>query len=347
MELPLISLLIFTLGLFFSFLNGIIQYSDTENLTESLRQVDSIKNFFDDIEQAIASFTFFEFFLFIFSIITFTVFYITYFLFIQISVWIISIGLFIIIFAGYFLRQVLFSVGIRFRKPLINLFIKPIIFIYNVIKPAGTIHLIFKKRISGITTGTSLKNIQEIVETAHEEGSLQIAKYKILSNAIKFNQVPVSDIMTPRTVIFALPADSTIEEALNFQEINTFSRFPIYEGNSIDSQIMGYVVTKDILLAALKSQKNEKLRKFARKLYFIPENATLDDALNQFLVLRQQIFLVVDEFGGIEGLVTLEDLVETMLGEEIIDEADKFIDLRELAKTKREQRIKNLFDKGN
>jgi CBS domain containing-hemolysin-like protein len=93
------------------------------------------------------------------------------------------------------------------------------------------------------------------------------------------------------------------------------------------------------LYAALKGNSSKKLRDFSREVYIIPENAELDKALDQFLQRKQHIAIVVDEYGGVEGLLTMEDVMETILGVEIVDEADKVVDLRLVAKERRDKRI--------
>ena len=120
-----------------------------------------------------------------------------------------------------------------------------------------------------------------------------------------------------------------------------YSRFPVYEGNDLDS-VCGYVITKDVLRAALAGRNGVELVKLKRDVKFIPENVTLERALEQFLGERYHMFMVVDEHGGVEGLLTMEDVLETMLGVEIVDEADHVVDLRQLAKQQRDARIARL-----
>ena len=98
-------------------------------------------------------------------------------------------------------------------------------------------------------------------------------------------------------------------------------------------------MAKDILRAALAGRHTVPISKLRREVGFIPENVTLERALEQFLQKRQHLFMVVDEYGGVEGLLTMEDVLETMLGAEIIDEADHVVDLRALAKHRRDVRI--------
>lgn len=187
----------------------------------------------------------------------------------------------------------------------------------------------------------SRDEIAALFETAREEGSLEPGEYRILKNMMLFSSVPVSDVMTPRTVIFSCRADSTVGKALDMPELQMYSRFPIWEGDSIDKGIIGYVMSKDVLSAGLNGMSSIKLREFARDAYFIPESVELDAALEEFLRRRNHMFVVVDEYGGVEGLITMEDVLETMLGAEIVDEADKVVDLRAFAKEKRDRRVAN------
>jgi CBS domain containing-hemolysin-like protein len=193
------------------------------------------------------------------------------------------------------------------------------------------------------TSDESRDEISALVESAHEEGLIEAGEYRILKNIMNFSEVYVTDVMTPRTVMFSFDADKTVDDVVHLPEIQMYSRFPIWEGESFDDGVLGYVMSKDILLAALKGKGATKLRDFCREVYFIPENAELDTTLEKFLNRRQHLFVVVDEYGGVEGLISMEDVVETMLGVEIVDEVDKVVDLRLLAKQRRDNRIASKF----
>lgn len=185
------------------------------------------------------------------------------------------------------------------------------------------------------------EELDEILETAHDEGSLDVGEYQRLKNFVRFNEVFIADVMTPRTVIFSCPCHLTVEEAIQLPEMRQYSRFPVYEEDSIDS-VVGYVLTKDIFWALISGQKNVRLRDLSREVYFIPENIDLDRALQNFLERREHLFVVVDEYGGVEGLLTMEDVMETLLGAEILDEVDKISNLREFAAKHRDERIASL-----
>ncbi len=182
------------------------------------------------------------------------------------------------------------------------------------------------------------EELEALVETAREEGALDPGEYRIMSNIMQLSSIAVQDVMTPRTVVFGLPETTTVEDALKKPELQMYSRFPVYEGNNPDS-VIGYVFAKDVLRAALAGRKTAELGKLKRQVHFMPENITLERALEQFLQQKQHMFMVVDEHGGVEGMVTMEDVLETMLGAEIVDEADHVVDLRQLAKQRRDARI--------
>jgi CBS domain containing-hemolysin-like protein len=182
------------------------------------------------------------------------------------------------------------------------------------------------------------EELEALVETARDEGALDAGEYRIMSNIMQLSSIEVEDVMTPRTVVFGMPETTTVADAVKQSELQMYSRFPVCEGADLDS-VSGYVMTKDVLRAALAGRHHVALSKLKRDVHFIPENITLERALEQFLQLRQHVFMVVDEYGGVEGLLTMEDVLETMLGAEIVDEADRIVDLRALAKQRRDARV--------
>lgn len=182
------------------------------------------------------------------------------------------------------------------------------------------------------------EEITALMDEAIEEGTLDADEYRILTNIMQFKEVVVEDVMTPRNVVFSAPADMKIADAVKLIELQMYSRFPVWEGESLDG-VIGYTMTKDVLRAALDNKGEQSLKSICREVYFIPENVCLDKALDEFLQRRQHMFVVVDEYGGVEGLITMEDVVETILGAEIVDEADRVVDMRQLAKQRRDKRI--------
>jgi CBS domain containing-hemolysin-like protein len=182
------------------------------------------------------------------------------------------------------------------------------------------------------------EELEALVETARDEGALDPGEYRIMTNIMQLSSIEVTDVMTPRTVVAGLASDMTVADAIKRPELQTFSRMPVYEGADLDT-VTGYVMTKDILRAAVAGRQTVEIGRLKRDIGYIPENITLDHALEQFLQQRQHVFMVVDEHGGVEGIITMEDVLETMLGAEIVDEADHVVDLRALAKQRRDARV--------
>lgn len=182
------------------------------------------------------------------------------------------------------------------------------------------------------------EELTAIMEEAVEEGALEAGEARILQNIMRVRDVHVEDVMTPRNVVAGLPAEMTIADAARMPELQTYSRLPVWEGAAMDN-IIGYVLSRDVLVSALGGNGDAAVRTLVRPVVFIPENVGLDRALEEFLKRRQHMFIVVDEYGGVEGLLTLEDVVETILGAEIVDEADRVVDMRQFAKQQRDRRI--------
>ena len=260
-----------------------------------------------------------------------------------------------VIFSSIFLtlgiiliNLVFYFLGRRFCEKLILYFASIIYFTTILFVPIiGRIRLIFI-RISGKENDdVGMEEITDLVEEAREDGSIDAGEYRILKNVMNFNDILVSDVMTPRIVLFSCKANILVGEAIKFPELQMFSRFPVWNGESIDDEVVGYVITKEIFSAALNGLNDKPLSDLSRQVHFIPENAELGKTLEAFLISKQHLYLVVDEYGGIEGVLTMEDILETMLGVEIVDEADKVVDLRVLAKARRETRIKENYNLDN
>ncbi len=173
-----------------------------------------------------------------------------------------------------------------------------------------------------------------------QTGEIEEHESRIIRNLFKFGSLKTKDIMTPRSVISALPQDLTITQAAERAIHSSFSRLPIY-GKDLD-EITGFVLKDDIVVRNVEGQGDAPLETLKRKIFCVEENVSLSDLLEFFLDNRQHIALVVDAYGAARGLVTLEDVVETLLGMEIIDEMDKVADMRVLARQQWEKRAKTL-----
>ncbi|MFO7760367.1 MAG: hemolysin family protein [Thermodesulfobacteriota bacterium] len=171
-------------------------------------------------------------------------------------------------------------------------------------------------------------------------GHIQKTESRIIHNLFRFESIEISDIMTPRTVISAFPEDMSITNALELTTQTPFSRLLIYRKDMDD--ITGFVLKDDVLVSNTQGQGDRKLRSLKRDILAVPESISLPTLFEHLLKDRQHIAIVVDEHGGTEGLVTLEDLIETLMGLEIMDETDNVKDMRTLARKKWVERAKAL-----
>jgi len=173
-----------------------------------------------------------------------------------------------------------------------------------------------------------------------QEGKLDTRESRIVRNLFRFPSLRVKDVMTPRTVMFSLKSGMTINEVFQTHPEIAFSRIPIYQEKPDD--VVGFVLKSDILLRKAKDQHDLPLHRLKREIRSVPESASLSSTFELLLNEREHILLVVDEYGGLEGVVTLEDLVETLLGLEIVDEADTATDMQAFARTQWEKRARRL-----
>ena len=176
-------------------------------------------------------------------------------------------------------------------------------------------------------------------------GKIDPRESRIIRNLFRLSSLTVSDIMTPRTVISGLPQDITVTEALDTKPAVTFSRLPLYE-KDLD-HVTGFILRDDLLHSKALDGGDFKLQTLRRDIKTVSDTMPLSDLLEFLLDQRQQIALVIDEYGGTNGLVTIEDVVETLLGMEIVDEMDRVEDMRALARRQWEKRAKALGVQGN
>jgi CBS domain containing-hemolysin-like protein len=173
---------------------------------------------------------------------------------------------------------------------------------------------------------------EEMIMTAElsaGEGSIHIKESAMIKNLLMLDKIYVSDVMTPRSVFFALEADMTVDEVVNKYVPLRFSRIPIYR-ESLDN-IIGITHRYKILEASSNDQHTKKISDLATPIASVSERLPVSQVLDFFIKEKEQLALAADEYGVITGIVTLEDAVETLLGVEIVDEFDKVEDMRKYA----------------
>lgn len=184
---------------------------------------------------------------------------------------------------------------------------------------------------------------EEVLITAEmgvEEGTIKNKESAIIKNLLMLDKIYVSDIMTPRSVFFALEDDLTVEEVFNKYKPLRFSRIPVYQG-SLDN-IIGMTFRYKIHEAVSNDQHDKKIGELVRPINTVAERMTVSHALDFFIKQKEHMALAVDEYGIVTGLVSLEDAVETLLGVEIVDELDSVEDMRKFALEQWQQRKQKL-----
>ena len=186
----------------------------------------------------------------------------------------------------------------------------------------------------------SREEITAMAELGEQSGAIAKNESKIIGNLLGFDEIKVKDIMTPRIVVYAAEESDSIDSYYSEHDEIRFSRIPLYD-EEIDS-ITGYFLKDHLLEALIKKRGEEQLSTLKREIIGVPEMLPLPKLFERFLYEREQIALVVDEFGGMQGIVTLEDCVETLLGLEIMDELDNIDDMQEWARKQWEKRARRI-----
>jgi CBS domain containing-hemolysin-like protein len=179
------------------------------------------------------------------------------------------------------------------------------------------------------TASVTREEMAAAAELGVEEGTLKQKESNIIKNLLMLNNMYVSDIMTPRSVMFALEADETVESVSNKYKPLRFSRIPVYESN-LDN-IIGMTHRYKILEAMSSDHHKMPMRELISPINAVPERMTVAAVIDLFVKRKEHLALAVDEYGIVTGIVTLEDAIETLLGVEIVDEFDNITDMRQYA----------------
>ena len=162
------------------------------------------------------------------------------------------------------------------------------------------------------------EEIKMMIDEGEEKGTIEQEEKELLNNVFAFNDIIVSEVMTPRTDIFAIEINDDITELLDEIDSYKYSRIPVYE-ETIDN-IEGILFIKDIL-KVIYDKKHTSIRDIMREAYFVPESKEIDELFRELQKNKQQMAIVIDEYGGTAGLITMEDIIEELMGN-ILDEYD-------------------------
>lgn len=230
------------------------------------------------------------------------------------------------------------TIGAVYWKQIAPIAAYPISLMVTVLYPIVLLLEFFPKLISrgGKTGEVSREEISVLADAAGQFGSLKPHEQRVIANLLALSEVHAEDVLTPRMEMATVGIEETVGSVAAAMVRVRHSRIPV-AGEDIDD-IKGFVLKVDVLQACLDGLEKQPIATLIKPIAVVPETATLAKLLERFSVqaggMREQILLVVNEYGGTEGIITLEDVIESLLGIEILDETDQVADLRQLAERK-------------
>jgi len=223
------------------------------------------------------------------------------------------------------------TLGANYAKELVPISSKVINVMIFITYPLVLISSVLTKMLSRdkMELTTSREEISALASIGTQEGIFADKENKIIQNLIKLKSLKIKEVMTPRIVVVTANEEMTLQDFLKNKEFLHFSRIPIYQENR--DNITGYVFRELVFEKLAEDQFDLKLKDIKREIITFSENITLFDAWEVLLQRKEQISLIIDEYGGMDGVTTLEDIIETLLGFEIVDEKDRVEDMQQYA----------------
>lgn len=244
------------------------------------------------------------------------------------------------------------TIGATYWKSLTNFSTKTLQVLMFPLKWTGILWLLqlTTKLIGKGAHGESVlsrEDFSAMADIASEEGVFEDSESRVIKNLLNFNSILAKDVMTPRTVMKIAEEATNIDDFFKANPQLRFSRIPIYNNNS--DNISGYVLKDDIYKDLANDKHQKTLLNLKRDLLVVGRNVPIPHLFEKFIQEKEHIALVVDEYGATSGLVTMEDVIETLLGLEIMDESDTDSDMQQLARKNWESRAKRMgiVDKDN
>ena len=231
----------------------------------------------------------------------------------------------------YFSEIIPKTIGATYWRELAKPTAYIIKFLMQILFPFLWVSSLITRHITKDSDNTPTRDeIAAMAEMGEESGILEEKESQLIENLLNLKKILIKDILTPRSVVFALNSEQGIDSVLHNDNLYIYSRIPVYE-NTIDN-ISGMVFAKDILKSTSQNKQiYEPLKNIIKPIYRVPESMPVYFLLDHFLRRKEHLFLVHDAYRQFSGIVTLEDALETLLGREIIDEADKVDDMQKYA----------------
>jgi CBS domain containing-hemolysin-like protein len=241
------------------------------------------------------------------------------------------------------------TIGVTYASTIAPRASRLLLWMIVVLKPFVLISQLITKRLrreeEGNAHAPTEQEILALAQMGAEAGTILPDEARWAMNALRLNDVRAKDLRTPRNAVFTLPADLPLNMVSKQSKHWTFSRLPIVNNNNPD-EVEGIVHRREVFDELVARTPEElatrKLRDLARPAVFVPDSTRCNELLRKFLDNRQQLIIVTDEYGGMEGVIALEDVLEFLLGEEIVDPHDKHADMQDYARLLARRRLEKL-----
>ena len=227
------------------------------------------------------------------------------------------------------------TIGVVYARQLAPLIARPMHLLVGAFQPLiGLVQIVTKLIRKGYKEQpVSDADLLTLVVSGLRSGTLNQDEARVIENVLSMETRTVKQVMTPRPVVFTLSARTSAREAVSEDAIEKYSRIPVFGKDPDD--FVGVVRTVDILTAMANDRFDVTMDQIKQNIHFVIDSTRLDNLLRTFLKRRQHLVAVIDEFGGVSGIVTLEDVLEELIGREIVDESDQVTDLRAYAQRRR------------
>ena len=225
-------------------------------------------------------------------------------------------------------KMALSSIGvIVFISKIFSPFVKFLTFSTNVVLT------LLKLKEDNIEEKVSKEELRSLVEVGREHGIINEVEKEMIENIIVFDEKIAREIMIPRTKVFLIDRNTTIEELFETKEVGKYSRIPVYEEEA--DNIVGILLTKDLMMEAYKKGfENINISEMVQEAYFVPETKNVNELFNEMQLEKKHIAILIDEYGGFSGIVTLEDLIEEVMGNVADEYDDEDLSIRQLSPNK-------------
>lgn len=248
-------------------------------------------------------------------------------------------------FSAFFTLGVLFLseivpkvVGVVYNRPVAKFFATPLSIVVAALHPLvwSVQKLSTLLKPNQAVMAAPEEEVKQLAMISAEEGSIMPYEAELVRNVLHLDRLTTRDLMTPRPVVEKIRADMTLQQVAERMRDWTYSRVPVYNADDPDTWV-GFVLSKEVLAALAQGEQGRQIHEFTKPLFFVSEKTPGHVLLKEFIKRRTHLFGVADEYGDITGIISLEDVLESIIGEEIVDEHDTSVDMQEVARLRKKQ----------